>query len=122
MYVRKAKYSNRKTELDGVKFDSAKESRRYAELKLLERAGEISELDLQPKFALEINGRPILLRSKGFPNGRRATCTWDFRYKDKSGQTVIEDVKGGQATRTEAYVLRRGLFEALYPDLKVREV
>lgn len=47
------KYGNRKVVIDGIKFDSQKEGNRYCELKLLQRAGEISNLQLQPKFVLQ---------------------------------------------------------------------
>ena len=47
-----SKYRNRKTTIDGIAFDSKAEARRYAELKLLERAGEIKDLELQPKYRL----------------------------------------------------------------------
>ena len=47
------KYRNKKIQIDMYVFDSIAESKRYKELKLLERAGEISELELQPKFLLQ---------------------------------------------------------------------
>ena len=46
------KYRNIKTEVDGIKFDSKREAQRYQELKLLEKGGVISNLELQPKFEL----------------------------------------------------------------------
>ena len=49
----KNKYNATKTTVDDIKFDSIGESRRYSELKLLERAGAISELELQPRFELQ---------------------------------------------------------------------
>ena len=51
-----SKYGNRKTEVDGIVFDSKKEAERYRDLKLLERAGDIRELVLQPSFVLNVNG------------------------------------------------------------------
>lgn len=114
---KRGKYGNRRTVSSGITFDSAKESRRHGELLLLVRAGEITNLVLQPKFWLEINGKPILLKSKGFPNGRRASFKPDFRYTRVSdGAIVCEDTKS-PPSRTEAYVLRRGVFEAMYPDI-----
>ena len=47
------KYNNKKIQVDIYVFDSIRESQRYKELKLLERAGEISNLELQPKFLLQ---------------------------------------------------------------------
>ena len=47
------KYRNKKVQVDMYVFDSIRESQRYKELKLLERAGEISNLELQPRFLLQ---------------------------------------------------------------------
>ena len=46
------KYNNTRPVVDGIKFDSKREAERYKELKLLERAGKISDLILQPRFEL----------------------------------------------------------------------
>ncbi len=51
------KFGNKPTDVDGMRFDSAKEARRFGELRLLERAGEITELRTQPRFPLEVNGQ-----------------------------------------------------------------
>lgn len=118
---RSNKFGNRKTAVDGVLFDSAKEARRYQELRILERAGEISNLERQPKFKLAIGDRPILIRSDRYPNGRQASVKFDFAYFDGTHR-VIEDVKGGKATRTEAYALRKAVVEAMYPKVRVVEV
>lgn len=47
------KYSNRKVTIDNILFDSKKEARRYQQLKLMEKAGLITDLALQPKFTLQ---------------------------------------------------------------------
>ena len=100
-----SKYRNIKTEVDGIVFDSKAEARRYAELRLLEKANEISDLRLQPKFNCKIHGKKI--------------CTYraDFDYYD-GDQWVIEDVKG---FRTQGYQLKKKLVEALY-GVEIREV
>ena len=83
--------------LDGCVFDSATERDRYAELSMLERAGEIAKLELQPRF--EIISRTV--------KGTRAHhYTADFRYIE-NGVCVIEDVKG---VKTKDYILRRDIF------------
>ena len=46
------KYNNRKITIDRYVFDSVKEGKRYRELKLLESAGEIKNLELQPRYIL----------------------------------------------------------------------
>jgi hypothetical protein len=67
-------------EIDGIRFASKKEGKRYGELKLMERAGVITDLVLQPVFKF-----PDL----DFPREYRA----DFEYREK-GKYVVEDVKG----------------------------
>lgn len=105
------KYGNRKVEIDGITFDSAKEARRYQELKLLQRAGEIDDLQLQERFE-------IIPKT---PGERAAYYTADFTYYDRrTGRLVVEDVKS-RATKTEAYVLRRKLM-AWTHGIKVQEV
>ena len=92
------KYHNVITECDGIKFRSAKEANRYKELKLLLRAGEITELELQPVFVLE----PSCVL-----DGRKQRCrtyTADFRYTDKNGVVTTEDCKG---MRTKDYRYKR---------------
>ena len=69
-WKQRSKYNARKTEIDGIKFDSAKEAARYAELKLLRDAGKIKDLQLQVPFVLQEgfksirSGRKILNRHK----------------------------------------------------------
>ena len=96
------KYRNQKTEVDGITFDSRKEANRWAELKLLERAGEISFLERQPSFVLI----PKQVRN-GKVIERQTVYKGDFSYQDnKTGETVVEDVKG---VKTKEYVLKRKL-------------
>jgi len=107
------KYHARKTTIDGITFDSKAEATRYAELKLLERAGEISSLVLQPEFELipayTKNGRKI----------RAVKYRADFMYTDRNGNTVIEDVKG---VRTKEFALKKKIFEWKYQNLTITEV
>lgn len=101
------KYGARKTVVDGITFDSKREARRYVELRLLQRAGEISELELQKRYEL------IPKQGKERP----VYYTADFVYKDKNGETVVEDAKG---CRTRDYIIRRKLMLWRY-GIKVRE-
>lgn len=107
------KYHSRKTTLDGMEFDSCKEANRYAELKLLQRAGEITDLRTQVKYTL--------IPAQKKPSGgteRACTYTADFVYRDKSGREIVEDVKG---MRTQQYIIRRKLM--LYLNgIEVKEV
>lgn len=115
------RFNNKRVEHDGYTFDSKAEMHRYCELRLLQLAGEISNLQVHPKFDLSVNGRPILTRSDGYPNGRKVHCTWDFGYLKPGAGVVYEDVKS-PASNTQVYRLRRALFEALYYPAQVVEV
>lgn len=97
--------------VDGVTFDSKAEMNRWLELKMLERAGEISNLVRQHQFVLAFEGRPVKIRSKGYPNGRICQYHADFTYFDKAGKLIVEEVKG---VDQEADRLRRAVVEALY--------
>lgn len=97
---RRSKYNAKRTEVDGIRFDSLAEARRYNELKLLQRAGEISELVVHPKFRIDVEGQHI--------------CDYeaDFSYQpERSYEPVIEDVKG---MRTDVYKLKRKLVKAIW--------
>lgn len=89
---------------DGIVFDSKKEMVRYLNLKLLERAGEIKNLELQKKFDVNINGHKVF------------TYHADFTYSE-GGQLVIEDVKG---VKTPLYRLKAKCIFAAY-GIKIRE-
>lgn len=97
----KSKYKAEKTEVDGMTFDSKKESVRYKELAVLEQAGEISELDTQVKFELI----PAQRDSNGKVIERAITYVADFTYYDRNGQYHVEDVKGYK--KGQAYALFR---------------
>lgn len=90
-FVRPPKYGNRKVSAsDGGKpFDSAAEARRYAELVLLQRAGEIRDLQRQVPYELVPAQRDSAGRAV-----RAVTYVADFQYRTKDGQAVVEDVKG----------------------------
>lgn len=99
----RSKYGSVKTQIDGRVFDSKAEARRFAELKLLEEGGYISNLEMQKKF--------LLLPSKRNADGyleRETSYLADFLYVDSAGNTVCEDVKS-PASRTAEYVIKRKL-------------
>lgn len=104
------KYRNKKVIVDGKKFDSKKEGDRYKELRLLERAGEISNLELQPRFLLQDSFK------KNGKTYRKIEYVADFKYI-KNGKTIVEDVKGIQ---TDVFKLKHKIFEKVYPDLELR--
>lgn len=108
------KYGNKKTEVDGIVFDSKLEAERYFELKLMERAGVIRDLQLQPSFEL------IPAFRKNGKSYRKRSYIADFAYFDiQQGKTIIEDTKG---VKTDVYKLKAALFEYLYPNLEIKEI
>jgi hypothetical protein len=110
------KYGAKATTCDrGHAHPSKKEARRCAQLHLLERAGQISELQYEPQFWFELNDAVLK-----HDNGRRVGFRPDFGYVE-GGRKVAEDVKSS-ATRTEAYVLRSVIFRALFPEWELREL
>lgn len=110
----KRKYGNRKVTLDGHTFDSKREATRYSQLQLLQRVGQITDLELQPRFELI----PKQRRADGKAE-RACEYVADFRYTDTTtGQTVIEDAKG---MRTRDYIIKRKLLLQVH-GISVREV
>lgn len=119
---KKNKYSAKRVHEGGHIFDSGAEAKRWRELMMLQECGKIQDLLVHPSFVLGGEGVPILIRSPGFPNGRKARATWDFYYWDRERKLPIyEDVKS-TATITEAYRLRRAVFEWFYRPARVEEI
>lgn len=91
------KYHNQKS----GGYDSRKEHRRANELRMMQRAGLISDLREQVTYLLlpsqRINGKVV---------ERQCTYVADFVYIDSHGNTVVEDTKG---VRTEVYRIKRKL-------------
>ena len=108
-----AKYGNRKTTIDGIVFDSAKEARRYQELVLLQRAGEISDLQRQVPFVLI----PAQVDENGKVIERPVRYVADFAYSEK-GVYTVEDTKG---VRTKEYIIKRKLMLQKY-HIRIKEV
>ena len=108
MYHSNNKYKNKKTVCDGITFDSKKECTRWNELKLLERAGEISRLQRQVKFE-------VLPKQKG---ERAISYIADFVYLEKDGSQSVEDVKG---MKTDVYIIKRKLMLHTH-GIKIKEV
>ncbi len=104
------KYRNKKIQIDRYVFDSIAEGQRYRELALLERAGKISDLKLQPRFLLQESFR------KNGKTYRAINYIADFMYKE-NGRTIVEDVKGME---TKEFKIKRKLFEYKYPDLELK--
>lgn len=108
------KYHNSKMVIDGIKFDSRLEAERYEQLKILEHAGVIRGLELQPSFEL------LPSFKKNGKTWRRAVYKADFRYiLCEDDRMIIEDVKGSTAMITDVFRLKQKLFEYLYPELAI---
>jgi hypothetical protein len=107
--VRRSKYGNQSTGLDGRRFDSKREAKRFAELKLLQMAGKVRQLQCQVRFRIDVNDEHV--------------CDYiaDFCYEEMDGSgdwfAIVEDVKG---CRTEVYKLKRRLMSAVH-GVQIRE-
>lgn len=104
--AKKGKYGAVKTEIDGIIFDSKHEAKRYQELRLLERAGEINNLCLQVPY--------ILIDKSKY--GRSIKYVADFVYNDRNG-LVVEDAKG---MKTPVYRLKKRMMAEKY-GIKIKE-
>lgn len=117
------KYHNRKATINGITFDSKKEAHRYQELKLLEKAGEISGLQLQVKYVLiPAQYEPDTVGNRGgIKKGKliERECSYiaDFVYQENR-ETVVEDTKG---MRTKDYIIKRKLMLWVH-GIRIREV
>lgn len=110
-----SKYKAVKTTVDGITFDSKKEAARYSELKLMEQAGDIRHLILQPRYELSVTFHMLGGESMEVPIGYYVA---DFRYTDRDANTVVEDVKG---MKTPMYRWKKRHVEAQY-GIEIREV
>lgn len=106
---RRHKYNATAVVLDGIRFASVKEAKRFSELLLLVKAGEIENVQVQPAYVVTM--------------GDTAICTYkaDFRYQVRATRAwVIEDVKS-PPTRTPIYKLKKKLVEAQY-GIRIQEI
>lgn len=103
--VKKHKYSSKKTVVDDIEFASIKEAKRYKELKLLLKAGEIGMLRLQVPF--EVN-----------PGGTHSLkYVADFCYITREGEHITEDCKG---FRTREYLKKKKLMKKVH-KIEIKE-
>lgn len=110
----RSKYGAAKKIIDGIKFDSKAEAKRFQELKLMKQQGLIRNLERQVKF--------LLVPSQRKEGGKAEYPVFyiaDFVYIDtKTGKKVVEDVKG---FKTPEYVIKRKLMLYQY-GITIREV
>lgn len=110
------KFGNKPVVVNGIRFQSRLESERYQQLMLLERAGEISGLVLQPEYQI----------LQGFINpetGEKVKSRFyvgDFRYIDNAtNKMIVEDTKGME---TPEFRLKWSLVKSLYPQYEFRKL
>lgn len=107
-----SKYGSRKITRDGITFDSQKEYRRFVELRLLERAGKVTDIQRQVKFELipsqRISGKVV---------ERACTYVADFVYQE-NGKKVVEDTKG---FKTKDYIIKRKLMLWVH-GIRIKEI
>ncbi len=107
------KYGAIPTTLDGIRFDSKREAFRYMELKLLEKAGIIRDLEPHPKFPIHVAHHRC--------GELTQVCVYkaDFRYREgPRGLLKVEDVKG---VCTPVYKLKKKMVEAQY-GIQITEI
>ena len=129
------KYGNKKVVYNGIEFDSRKEALRYMDLKLLEKAGKIKNLELQKVYELipaqyEETGE-VYKRGKFAGQPKRGKCieqsvTYkaDFSYIDENGKQIVEDVKGYRDPASGSfarYIIKRKLMLYVH-GIKIREI
>lgn len=119
------KYHNHKAAVDGEVFDSRKEARRWLELQMIQKAGNIKNLERQKKFVLipaqyepDITG-PRGGKKKGKLIEREVAYYADFYYYNPTFDCwVVEDTKG---IRTPEYIIKRKLMLYIH-KIRILEV
>lgn len=111
-YSKTNKYHNKKVIINGIKFDSKKESQYYLKLKMLEKAGKIRDLRLQVPFVL------LETFKVGDRTYRKTKYIADFTYYDDKDKLHVVDVKG---FRTKEYELKKKLMAWKY-GIEIEEV
>lgn len=112
------KYKNKIVYYDGFKFQSKKECEHYKQLKILERAGIIKELELQKKFELQ----PSFIDNNGKKH-RPITYIADFfYYEDTLKYYIAEDVKSEATKKDKAYCIKKKMFMYQYPNIVFKEI
>lgn len=99
-----------RTEVDGIKFDSKLEARRWQELRVLASTGQIKDLRRQVPIVLQGRDGPIRT-----PTGRPMRYVADFMWRDTDGNTIIADAKGHP---TDVYLIKRAILKAQGIEVK----
>jgi len=105
---RRSKYNNIKTVVNGVVCDSKAEGKRYAELLILQRAGDVRDLRFHPRYELRVGGVLICYYE----------ADWEYVDLNFPHTETVEDKKGA---KTAVYQIKKKLFKALYPEKRFIE-
>lgn len=97
--ARRSKYGNKPVVIDNIRFASQREGNRFSALKLMERAGLITDLERQISYKLDVAGIHV------------SSYICDFRYRTHAGELVIEDSKGFE---TPEFKIKRKLMKACH--------
>lgn len=111
-----SKYKAKRTESDGISFDSKKEAQRWQELNTMASAGVISDLERQKPFILQ-----EAFTDKQGRKHKPITYVSDFSYKDMEGNIIVEDVKSKMTRQLPVYRIKKKLFIYKYPDITFNE-
>lgn len=107
--VKKTKYKNKRTEIDGIKFDSEKEAKYYGTLKLLLKAGKIGLLERQVPFELNPGGSHSL------------KYIADFVYVTETGERVVVDVKSKYTSEMRLFKKEKALMKKVH-NINIKEI
>lgn len=108
--MKRSKYGNIKTVIDGITFDSRREADYYCELKMLKKAKEIKDFSLQPKYELQPKFK------KNGTSHRAINYIADFVILRNDGVLEVVDIKGME---TDVFKIKRKMFEYMYPELNL---
>ncbi len=121
------KYKNRPVTIGGMTFDSKKESKHFYELRLLEKAGKISNIKTQVKFVLIPAQRETIRLKNGTEKPgkiieREVAYYADFTYTDNAtGELIVEDVKSPITRKNPTYIIKRKLLLYVH-GIRLKEV
>jgi len=114
--AKRSKYRNRKVEVDGIKFDSEKEARRWSELQMMRAEGQISELRRQVPFVLA----PAVKLAGEARTKPALRYMADATYM-QDGQMVVEDTKSAPTRKTPIYRAKKHLMATVH-GIQIKEV
>lgn len=111
--AKRNKYRAVKTVVDGIRFDSKAEAKRYGELKLLEKAGKIISLAVHPKYDLTVNGVLIATYKADF-SYQQLRAAYTLTQACQWWQECVEDVKSAPTASRRDFILIRKLMKAIH--------